>query len=156
MENKSEYELNIWLFRFLILICIYFNCSFSLPIKDSSAEYSSENFSCTLYCSRDHIFLYELLPCNLHRWRREKRIHNRSEYILGSQRLFTVLWSLWFSFELCEVTCNQEFPLSLKKKYPKLQIYLYMHTFMFLYVYFCGAHTHTLYIHIVSKIRPSL
>lgn len=74
---------------FLISICIYFNCSLSLPIKDSSAEYPNENFSCTLYCSRDHIFLYKLLPCNLHRWCWKKWINNSSEYTL---RFPTIVW----------------------------------------------------------------
>lgn len=69
--------------RFLILPCMHFNCSFSLPTKDPSAEYPSENFPCTLHCSRDHIFLYELLPCNLHGWRGEKRLHDRCEYVSG-------------------------------------------------------------------------
>lgn len=93
----TGYESNV--LHFLILICIYFNCSLSLPIKDSSAEYSNENFSCTLYCSRDHIFLYKLLPCNLHRWCWKKWINNSSEYILRFPAIiYTKTWFCSCSF----------------------------------------------------------
>lgn len=101
---KGMNNCNIFLFE-----CVYiFNFPFSLPIKDSSAEYSNENFSCTLYCGRDHIFLYKLLPCNLHRWCWQKWINHSSEYTLrfSEIRKLRLVLLLWFSFEWHIIICQ--------------------------------------------------
>ena len=164
METISEYESNIC---FVILICIYvyiyINCSLSLPVKDSSAEYSNENFSCALYCIRDHIFLYKLLPCNLHRWCWKKWINDSSKYflrfpviVLKLSFVISVLglsFVIAFSFELLfELIKNhlliENLHLALKKKVVSETSVLFTHVkiYMLIFAYFCArtyTHTHT-------------
>lgn len=150
-------------FNLYICIYIYINCSLSLPVKDSSAEYSNENFSCALYCSRDHIFLYKLLPCNLHRWCWKKWINDSSKYflrfpviVLKLSFVISVLglsFVIAFSFELLfELIKNhlliENLQLALKKKvvsetcfiYTCKDLYAHICIFLCTHIY---LHTHT-------------
>lgn len=84
MENIIRMWIKYMFCYFNLYICIYIyiNCSLSLPVKDSSAEYSNENFSCALYCSRGPYFPVQITSLLIFWWCWKKWINDSSKYFL--------------------------------------------------------------------------